>query len=96
VISDIVLDGRLPEAVTKDLLAYAGCVSGALRREAYFALVGAAGLEDVEILRDVDQLAKLAECAPEELRELEERTGVGAEQVRGLVHSVTFRARRPA
>jgi arsenite methyltransferase len=96
VISDIVLDGRLPEAIGQDLLAYAGCVSGALRREAYFALVGAAGLTDVEVLRDVDQLAKLADSSPDEVRELEQRTGVELKDVRGLVRSVTFRAGKPA
>jgi len=96
VISDIVLDGRLPPALLEDLPAYAGCVSGALRREAYFALVGAAGLTDVEVLRDVDQLAKLAESAPDEVRELEQRTGVALKDVLGLVRSVTFRAGKPA
>jgi arsenite methyltransferase len=95
VISDIVLDGSLPAAVEKDLLAYCGCVAGALRREAYFALVGAAGLQDVEVLRDVDQMASLAEVGPEELRELQERTGVALEDMLGRVKSVTFRAVRP-
>src|SRR6185369_14378791 len=76
VISDIVLDGTLPEAIQKDLLAYTGCVSGAVRREAYFAMMGAAGLTEVEVLRDVDYLAMLTDAAPEEVAELEKRTGV--------------------
>jgi len=96
VISDILLDGRLPAAVEQDLLAYVGCVSGAMRREEYFALVGAAGLEKVEVLRDVDYLAMLIESAPDEVGALEARTGVKRGEVRGRVHSVTFRARRPA
>jgi len=96
VISDIVLDGPLPAAIESDLLAYCGCVSGALRREAYFALVGAAGLEDAEVLRDVDQMASLAEIGPDELRELQERTGVALQEILGRVKSVTFRAVRPA
>jgi len=96
VVSDIVLDGRLPEAVEKDLLAYAGCISGAVQREEYFGLVGAAGLERVEVLRDVDQLAMLVESFPDEVRELEARTGVRREEVLGRVKSVTFRAFKPA
>jgi len=96
VVSDILLDGRLPEAIQKDLLAYVGCVSGAIRREEYFALVGAAGFEKVEVLRDVDYLATLIESAPDEVRELEARTGVKREQVLGRVRSVTFRAFKPA
>jgi len=95
VVSDILLDGRLPDAIQKDLLAYVGCVAGAMRREEYFALVGAAGLARVEVLRDVDHLAQLMEAAPEEVAELEKRTGVSREQVRGRVRSVTFRAYRP-
>jgi SAM-dependent methyltransferase len=96
VISDILLYGRLPAAVEQDLLAYVGCVSGAMRREEYFALVGAAGLERVEVLRDVDYLAALIESAPDEVGALEARTGVKREEVLGRVHSVTFRARKPA
>ncbi len=95
VVSDILLDGRLPDSIQKDLLAYVGCVSGAMRREEYFALVGAAGLTEVEVLRDVDYLAGLMESAPEEVAELEKRTGVSRDQVLGRVRSVTFRAYRP-
>jgi SAM-dependent methyltransferase len=96
VVSDILLDGRLPEALEKDLLSYVGCVSGAMRREAYFGLVGAAGLRDIEVLRDIDYLAALLGSAPDEVRRLEDRTGVKREEVVGRVRSVTFRAFKPA
>ena len=96
VVSDILLDGVLPTAVEKALLAYVGCVAGAMRREAYFALVGAAGLAGVEVLRDVDYLATLIQSAPEEVAALEKRTGVSRDEVVGRVRSVTFRAVKPA
>ena len=95
VVSDLLLDGRLPEPVEKDILAYVGCVAGAMRREAYFALVGAAGLTNVEVLRDVDYLATLVESAPDEVRALEARTGVKRDEILGRVRSVTFRASAP-
>jgi len=95
VISDILLNGRLPAAVERDVLAYVGCVSGAMRQEEYFALVGAAGLERVEVLRDVDYLAGLIDSAPDEVQALEARTGVKREEVLGRVRSVTFRASKP-
>src|SRR5437867_10540319 len=57
VISDIVLDAPLPEAVATDLLAYVGCVAGAMERRAYFDLVHAAGLTNLRIHKDVDYLA---------------------------------------
>lgn len=96
VISDIVLDGELPKVVEEDLMAYVGCVAGALKREAYFGLVGQAGLVDVRILRDVDYLAG-AGCnnLPEETLRLMAEHGVKLEDLAGKVRSVTFRAARP-
>lgn len=38
-ISDIVLVGELPENVRKDAEMYAGCVSGAIQRDEYLALI---------------------------------------------------------
>ncbi len=94
VISDIVLDGRLPEAIEKDVYAYVGCVSGAMQREEYFALLREAGFE-VEVLKDVDYLAAMEEAAPEEARAILERNGVEREAVVHRVRSLTYRARKP-
>ncbi len=95
VISDVVLDGPLPESVAGDLLAYVGCVAGAMQRDAYFAAVEAAGLTDVEILSDVDFVAATEDHIPDDLTDLLENTGIGLTDVRGKVHSVTFRASMP-
>jgi arsenite methyltransferase len=95
VISDIVLDGPLPKAVEQDLYAYVGCVAGAAPRAEYFAQLEAAGLGEVAVLRDVDQLAEMASVAPEEAQQLLERTGVGADELLGRVRSLTYRARKP-
>jgi SAM-dependent methyltransferase len=94
VISDIVLDGRLPERIERDVYAYVGCVAGAAPREDYFGKLRAAGLGEVEILKDVDYLAGLREAAPDETEALLQRTGVRWEDVAGRVRSVTFRAHR--
>jgi arsenite methyltransferase len=95
VISDIVLDGALPPAVEKDLMAYVGCISGGAQREEYFALVRAAGFDDVEVLRDVDYVAAMQQAAPEEVAAVLDRTGAVLADVEGKVRSITFRARRP-
>ena len=95
VISDIILDGRLPAAVEKDVHAYVGCVAGAEQRERYFGMLQAAGLRDLEVLRDTDYVATLVQSAPEESRALFERTGVHEADLLGKVRSVTFRARKP-
>lgn len=92
VISDILLDGRLPEALEKDVLAYVGCVSGAILREDYFGMAKSAGLGAIEILKDLDYLGAFAKAAPEEAQALLARAGVRAEDVVGKVRSVTFRA----
>jgi len=96
VVSDILLDRPLPEALAKDLLAWVGCVAGAERREVYFERLVAAGLTEVEVLRDVDYAASLAKAAPEEAEALLGRLGLTYDDLRGSVRSVTYRARKPA
>ena len=95
VISDVVLDGRLPELVQRDLLAYVGCVAGAMHREDYFEIVRAAGLDRVDLLRDDDFLATL-DAEPPEFAGFLERSGVSRGELVGVVRSVTYRAIRPA
>ncbi len=92
VVSDIVLERPLPEAVAKDVLAWVGCVAGAAKREDYFRMVAAAGLSEVTLLADEDSLAVLAEVAPEEADAIVERSGVRREELLGIVRSVTWRA----
>jgi SAM-dependent methyltransferase len=91
-ISDIILDGKLPEAVERDVLAHAGCVSGAMQRETYFGILRDAGLGDIEIVKDEDFLGALQKSQPEEVREFEERTGIRLSDLLGIVRSVTYRA----
>jgi SAM-dependent methyltransferase len=92
VVSDIVLDGDLPDAVAGDLLAWVGCVAGAMRRERYFGLLSGAGLRDVEILKDVDYLAMTSTSLPPDLRRLLDASRMDAASLAGVVRSVTYRA----
>ncbi|NIM00419.1 MAG: arsenite methyltransferase [Acidobacteria bacterium] len=96
VISDLVLDGALPESVANDVYAYVGCVSGAALRDTYFGWLSDAGLGDIEVLRDVDFLAGLREANPDEADELLKRTGVEWADLAGRVRSLTYRARKPS
>jgi arsenite methyltransferase len=96
VISDIVLDRPLPAAIADDLYAWAGCVAGAMLRDDYFAALAAAGLGELEIVRDVDYVEAIATQLPDEIQALLDRAGVGREAIAGAVRSLTFRARRPA
>lgn len=94
VVSDIVLQRPLPEAVAKDVLAWCGCVAGASLRPEYFAMIEAAGLGHLEVLKDEDYLASLAKVAPEEAERLLAGWGIRPEELQGTVHSVTWRAVR--
>jgi ubiquinone/menaquinone biosynthesis C-methylase UbiE len=92
VVSDILLSRPLPETIERDLLSYVGCIAGAAVREGYFRDLAAAGLSTVEILRESDYLETMRAAAPGEIAALLERTGVEADDVRGVVQSVTYRA----
>jgi SAM-dependent methyltransferase len=48
-ISDVVLSGKLPDALKKDAEMYAGCVSGAIQKEVYLELIVANGFKDIHI-----------------------------------------------
>jgi SAM-dependent methyltransferase len=48
-VSDIVLEGELPQQVRESAAAYVGCVSGAVLREEYFRLIREAGFEEIEV-----------------------------------------------
>jgi arsenite methyltransferase len=48
-ISDVVLDGDLPEAIVRDAELYAGCVSGAIAIDEYLNIIREAGFSSVTI-----------------------------------------------
>lgn len=51
-ISDVVIKGVLPEGLKSDAEMYAGCVSGAIQKEAYLALIKAAGFENINVQKE--------------------------------------------
>jgi SAM-dependent methyltransferase len=51
-ISDLVLSRELPEPVAGSLAAYAGCISGAVMKDAYLRMIEAAGFRDVGIAEE--------------------------------------------
>jgi SAM-dependent methyltransferase len=95
VVSDIILDGELPAVVREDVEAYVGCIAGAMRREAYFEAIEAAGFGPAEILKDVDYIAALGEDAmPDDLIRKMRAEGLSLGILAGTVRSVTYRAVR--
>jgi ubiquinone/menaquinone biosynthesis C-methylase UbiE len=94
VVSDVVLDGDLPDTIRESVLAYVGCVAGAERWERYFEMLGAAGLGEIEILKDVDFLEMTQKASPAEVVSLLEEANISREEVEGIVRSVTYRAKK--
>jgi arsenite methyltransferase len=70
-VSDIALKGELPEAISRSLAAYVGCIAGALPFDDYRTGLLAAGFEHVEIVEsgsDLNAYAKVENqsgcCSP--------------------------------
>jgi arsenite methyltransferase len=61
-VSDIVVDGQLPQAIRSRLDAWAGCIAGALDELVYLDKIRAAGFEELEVVSrdqtDPDQISQ--------------------------------------
>ncbi len=87
-ISDIVLDGPLPESLRGNEGAYTSCVSGAIGRTEYLEALAAAGLTNIEVVSEADAAALLAgDCCGE---------GLDESELRGVVTSIHVTARKPS
>jgi arsenite methyltransferase len=51
-ISDVVLVGNLPGALHKDAEMYAGCVSGAIRKDVYLELINSNGFSNITLQKE--------------------------------------------
>lgn len=75
-VSDIVLEGEMPEAMQEAAELYAGCVSGAIQKSEYLAIIEQHGFSDVEVVKEKDivippaLLEELAHDLPEDQRSL--------------------------
>lgn len=94
VVSDVMLDGELPEIITRDVMAYVGCVSGAVQRTDYLSMLSEAGLGDIEIVKDVDFLATVADSLPKEISAAMAELGLTSRDLEGVVRSITYRAKK--
>lgn len=91
-VSDIVVEGEMPEALRSVATMYAGCVSGAERQERYLEIIRSTGFVDVTIPKRKDIVIP-ANILEQELAALppEQRTMGDARLL-----SVTVRAFKPA
>ncbi len=92
-ISDIVLEGTLPEPVRRQIELWSGCIAGALERRDYEAKLTAAGFADASI--EVTRAFATADLGEDGGR-LVAALGVRREDLDGKVASASVRARKPA
>jgi SAM-dependent methyltransferase len=86
-VSDIVIDGTLPQSIRDRLDAWAGCLAGALEESDYLSRIRAAGFENLEVVsREYATAEEVAEAG----------VGVSSEEVAHSVASVRIRAVKPA
>src|SRR5579883_2718042 len=92
VVSDVVLDAPLPEAVATSVAALTGCVAGAALRADYLRTVADAGLEDVEIVDEKPFGEMALTLVPASLLQTLGAAGIDVAAVAERVRSVTVRA----
>ena len=84
-ISDLVLDGLLPQRLRDDPDAHCSCIGGAIARSDYLGAMEEAGLAAVRVVSEADATDLVAgDC------------GARAEELRGVITSISVTARRPA
>jgi arsenite methyltransferase len=93
-VSDIVVDGELPQPIRDSLNAWAGCIAGALDESDYLEKIRAAGFEAVEVAsRNYAQLDEDADW--EQAESLLDGTGLTPQDLDHKVASVRVKARKP-
>jgi ubiquinone/menaquinone biosynthesis C-methylase UbiE len=94
VVSDLVLEKPLPAALLREMNG-ANCLLTAVLRDEYLEMILRAGLQEAEILQEVDYLAAVGWTDTgrmnEESRTLLERAGVSFDEIRGTIYSMTLR-----
>jgi len=51
-ISDIVLEGELPDEIKESAEMYAGCVAGAIQKQVYLEMIGSNGFKNITVQKD--------------------------------------------
>ncbi|HEY3412052.1 MAG TPA: arsenite methyltransferase [Armatimonadota bacterium] len=94
-VSDVVVDGELPDALRRDMEAYVGCVAGALERGDYLRRLAAAGFADASIeptRRYTFADLEATTCCSPEVAALSDEEKAGLD---GRVMGAFIRARKP-
>lgn len=81
-ISDIVIEGEMPDEIRNSVEMYVGCVAGAITKNEYLDIIKSAGFSDVEVVELKDLNTKIPEVESMELNE-DENFGVFSTTILG-------------
>ena len=91
-ISDIVLEGELPQGIKEAAEMYAGCVAGAIQKQVYLQLIEANGFTNITVQKDKPIIVPddiLKQYLSEEQLSTFKQSGTG-------IRSITVYAEKPA
>ena len=92
-VSDMVIDGEMPESLKADVMAWSGCVAGALSVQDYHSKLAAAGFDEIEIAATrIHRIADMIAAGFAALGKLSQADQAGID---GRLWSAFIRARRP-
>lgn len=94
-VSDIVIDGPLPEPIKQSLSAWAGCVAGAVEAEAYVNMMKSAGFTEISI-KPVFFDKETVDSALADLGDEIDLKSISREDVYKSVYSAKITAYKPA
>jgi arsenite methyltransferase len=94
-VSDIVVQGELPEIVRTSIESWVGCLAGALTEAEYRAKLAAAGFTDVEVEVTRVHTFESFGVAAQALRDRLADQQIPIDQIDGRVVSAFVRARKP-
>ena len=86
-ISDIVLLRELPDYIRKSIEAYIGCLSGAIMKDKYIAMIEKAGFQNVKVINETSFPIELMANDPT-AKTIMKNLRLTAEKVKGIADSV--------
>lgn len=95
-VSDIVLKAELPESLRDNVAAYVGCISGAMHRDRYLALIRETGFEQVDVVAESRFEVDCRSDDPTSTAIVDAVSGEQLETLRHTVFSLSVTGYKPA
>lgn len=87
-ISDIVLEGKLPDSLTDSIAAHSACISGAVLKDEYLGAIQEAGLENISVISQSKAPVDFW-LASSETTQIAEEFGVTLNEAKSAIDSIS-------